>query len=314
MQRQQVLDNLAMFACDANALAWHLKITGGVVQLADQGQGFIGANLGGPGVVAPNVGLQRNVLGQWNVDPTIESDELQLLQIAYRKAVDPLDADGSNKRTAYGEICELANDYHIALARHVALDILDTMQQSAGGAQFERLELLRGELIGLYDEIDELSLKVDPYNPDKFAAGGGEVHNKVDFLKEQVIRLLYEVRQSSVEQVRAYHRPGRNVGLVEQVEDKIEALVKLFEEHNDGAPNPFAMPWLCQGGKGDVPACACLVGKYRGCGCECYVWITPENMQQFSDFVLIVLALAPPTSQETSPFPAGFGAANNPNF
>src|SRR5690348_14753065 len=48
LQYQQVLDNLAMFACSPDSLAWHVRVNGGLVQIADQGQGFIGANLGGP--------------------------------------------------------------------------------------------------------------------------------------------------------------------------------------------------------------------------------------------------------------------------
>ena len=36
VQYQQVLDNLAMFACNPNSLAWHVKVTGGLVQVADQ--------------------------------------------------------------------------------------------------------------------------------------------------------------------------------------------------------------------------------------------------------------------------------------
>ena len=63
-----------------------------------------------------------------------------------------------------------------------------------------------------------------------------------------------------------------------------------------------------------MPPCAFLVGEYHGCGQECYAWILPEHMKEFRDFVLIVLALAPSTSQDAASSPTGLGAANSPNF
>jgi hypothetical protein len=317
VQFQQVLDNLAMFACNPDALAWHIRINGGVVQVADQGSGFIGANLGGPGYVAPNLGLQTNILHQWNVDPVVEADDLEVLQLAYRKAIDPFDGDGSIKRTAYDKICELSSGYHIALTRGVATDMIDTMKQGASEHRLERLDRIKGDLEGLYNEIDEISERPQKYEPGSFAGGGaGGPPSKLEFLKEEVIRLTGEVGDDAVEPVGAYYRPGRNVGLIEQAQDKIEALLKLVEVHEDGQVNPYSMPWLascCD--KKAVPRCACLVGRYRGCGQECYLWVEPGNAKTFRDFVLIVLSLAPPDAQEMAlPTPSGVGAANSPNF
>jgi len=314
IQYQQVLDNLAMFACNPESLAWHIRINGGVVQVADQGSGFLGGNLGGPGVFAPNFGLQRNVLNQWNVDPVIESDDLELLQLAYRKAIDPGDADGSIKREIYQKICEQCASFHIALAKPLALDIFETTKLHASPSELPRLEKLQNQLEKLYVEIDELSEAAQSYDPETRFARGVEVPTKLEFLKEEAVRLLTEMCHGPVEPVRAYRRPGRNVGLIEQAQGKIEALVTLIEESDDGQPNPFSMPWISQGCRGDIPPCACMVGHYCGCGDECYVWIRPEHMKQFRDFILIVLSLAPPASQDAISTPAGIGAANSPNF
>ncbi len=107
IQYQQVLDNLALFACDPNAMAWHVKVTGGVVQVADQGgAAVVPSNVRVP-LLAPNLAFTRNVLGQWNVDTVIESDDLELLQIAYQKAVNPADEGGEIKKHAFEKICEL---------------------------------------------------------------------------------------------------------------------------------------------------------------------------------------------------------------
>lgn len=314
MQYDQVLSNLATFSCNPNSLAWHVRLNGGVVQVADQEQGFIGANLGGPGNVAPNVGAQTNVLHQWNVDPVIESDDLELLQLAYRKAINPRDPDGSLKREAYDKIGELSAGYHIALTRDVAFEMVETMKQGADAKGLAKLERIKTELEELYSEIEEVSETAQTYDHEKDVLGTSHHPSKLDFLKEEVIRLTHEAGDDTVEPIGAYYHPGRNVGLVDQAQAKIEALIKLFEDSENGQPNPFAEPWLCCGSKRNVPKCACLVGHYCGCGCDCYVWIPPENSKAFRDFVLIILSLAPPDAQETVPTPSGVGAANSPNF
>ena len=314
IQYKQVLDNLAAFSCNPDGLAWHVKVTGGVVQVADQGSGFLGANLGGPGALTPNLGLQRNVLNQWNLDPVIEADDLELLEIAYRKALNPLDPDGSIKSDAYEKICDLANGFHITLTHEVANELLETMKQGAMGDKLARLERVHAELEKLYVEIDELSLTPQAFDQQKFLATGGELPSKSDFLKEEVIRLMHEVCHGSTEAIRAFHRPGRNAGLVEQAQDRIEALIKLIDDPKEGETNPFSVPWVCQGCKNEVPPCACLVGRYRGCYGECYVWVDAEHAAQFRDFVLIILALAPPDAQDAVTTPSGLGAANSPNF
>ncbi|MBX9626079.1 MAG: hypothetical protein K2X82_19940 [Gemmataceae bacterium] len=95
LQHQQVLDNLAAIACNPEALPWHVKLKGGLVQVADQGSGTFGAEFGailesGNGSkFIPGVSGQRGVVNQWDVDPTSEPEELELLRLAYRKATDP---------------------------------------------------------------------------------------------------------------------------------------------------------------------------------------------------------------------------------
>lgn len=95
LQYQQVLDNVAMFACNPEAMPWHVKIKGGTVQIADQGSGAFGAEIftgvgADPTKLIPGVGAQRGILNQWDVDPAVETDDLELLRLAYRKAIKPL--------------------------------------------------------------------------------------------------------------------------------------------------------------------------------------------------------------------------------
>ena len=42
--------------------------------------------------------------------------------------------------------------------------------------------------------------------------GGAEIPSRLDFLKEEVIRLTSEVCHGAVEPVRAYRRPGATPG------------------------------------------------------------------------------------------------------
>ena len=143
IQYQQVLDNLAMFACEPNALAWHVKVTGGVVQVADQGNaGIVPSQVNRP-LLAPNLGLTRNVLGQWNVDPVVESDDLELLQLAYQKALDPADLDRKIKKEVFEKICELTATYHIVLSKPVADEMIETLKQDAPPKEAAKLDEIK---------------------------------------------------------------------------------------------------------------------------------------------------------------------------
>lgn len=117
LQYQQVLDNLAMLACTPDTMPWHLKLNGGLVQIADQGNAGFEANLasgisdGVKNIFSPSAGAQRGVVGQWDLDPAVEADELALLAIAYRKATCPGDPELLGKIDK--AICDLCVKYDI---------------------------------------------------------------------------------------------------------------------------------------------------------------------------------------------------------
>lgn len=117
LQYRQVLDNLAMFACNRDALAWHIKVTGGTIQMTDSGSAGFAATIASnisdsvKNLFFPSVAGQRTALQQWNVDPTIESDELRSLQLAYQKAIDP--ADPTIQGGVLRRICDIALKFGI---------------------------------------------------------------------------------------------------------------------------------------------------------------------------------------------------------
>jgi len=316
LQYQQVLDNLAMFACNPDSMAWHVKVNGGVVQVADQGMGIIGANAGGPQQFAPSLGLQRNVLHQWNVDPVIDSNDLELLHIAYRKAVNPEDIEGTIRRDAFEQICELSTGYHIALTREVAMKMVDALHVNATPQRQQKLDDARVALDKLYDRMDEIACRGAVYNPEKLCHNGCQIPSELEFVQEEIIKLCSSICESPYVPIHSLLRQRRNPGLVDQAEDRISALLSLVDEPDDGEPpNLFSIPWINVGcNKKQIPVCACYVGRHTQCGQTCYVWVMPEQAKALRDFTLIILSLAPPDAQDAAPQTNGLGAANSPGF
>lgn len=310
LQRQQVLDNLAQFACDPNSLAWHMKITGGLVQVSDQGSasllpGQIGAE------VVPSVAAGRAVLEQWNVDAVIESGDLELLQLAYQKAVNPADPDRSIKRQVYEQVCDLSAEYHLLLSREVAGEMLQTLKIGASSERLEKLEHIDTRMGQLYQRIDELLERVDPDRSSKGEATALQL--ELSSARREVVKLTASVANDPFVPGYSLEKPQRGAAVLEQAEDKIKSLVSLVTDLGD-EPNPYSMNWLNCGCKRDVPKCVCYVGRYKGCQGECYVWVEPEYAKTFRDFTLLILSLVPPDAQEFALPKLGVGAAFSPSI
>ncbi len=314
LQYQQVLDNLAMFACDPNSLAWHVKVTGGLVQVADQGgAGLLPSGAGNP-LIAPNVTVARNVLGQWNVDAVIESDDLELLQLAYQKAVDPLDADRQIKKQVFEKIGELSATFHIVLSKEAVDEMVETFKLGASAEHAARLKHVGQELDALYARVQELVEQCPNPAVDPDSAGGSPQDiARLTAAKKEIIKLTGSLCEQPFVVGYSLDKSPRSPALVEQAEDKIRGLFELVTDKGE-EPNPFSMPWVCSGCKKDVPPCACYVGHYRGCTGDCYVWVMPEHVKTLRSFTLTILSLAPPDVQDIALPRLGIGAANSPNF
>ncbi len=96
LQYQQILNNLAMLSVNPDAIPSHVKLTGGSIQVTDLGAGGVngswGATMGSiQNLYTPNLNAQRTRLGQWNVEPVIDSGELETLQLVYKKQLCPDD-------------------------------------------------------------------------------------------------------------------------------------------------------------------------------------------------------------------------------
>jgi len=342
LQYQQVLDNLAMFACNPDAMAWHLKLNSGTVQVTDQVSGAFLASL--PSAVSdsvkylfqPSAAAQRGLVGQWNVIPTVDPDDLQALQLAYQKAIYPLDEEGKIRDAIYDQICEMTVKYDILLD-HETIDKLiehmkrkkdaSTQQYSETEEEFNarkwdlkrKFHELQKELDEQFDRIAEIS-KVTQKNLEKATTREQryEAQSKAQAQKTEVMQYRVGVEDQIVKLIREicdlpyiprYPATGRgehNPAVIGQIQDKIKALVDLAEEPK------FAIPWVCVGKKKNVPKCACYVGHYCNCGCDCYVWVMPEHRANLRDFTLTVLNLAPLETSEMPGFFPGGGVIFSP--
>ena len=86
LQYQQVLDNLAQFATNPSALPWHVNLREGTTQITDSISGGAALDIGPPVTWFPQLLGSRTAVAQWGMSPVIDSTELRLLRIAYRRA------------------------------------------------------------------------------------------------------------------------------------------------------------------------------------------------------------------------------------
>jgi hypothetical protein len=86
LQYEQVLGNLALFATNPAALPWHVNVREGTTQITDSASAGALVDLGPPAVTQPQIFGSRTAVAQWGMSPVIDTLELRLLRIAYRRA------------------------------------------------------------------------------------------------------------------------------------------------------------------------------------------------------------------------------------
>jgi len=86
LQYQQVLNNLALFSANPSALPWHINIHEGTTQITDSASVGAAVELGPPSDTLPQLFGTRTAVVQWGGSPVIDTVELKLLRMAYRRA------------------------------------------------------------------------------------------------------------------------------------------------------------------------------------------------------------------------------------
>ena len=331
LQFHQVLDNLAMFACNPDALAWHLKLAGGTIQVTDQGTGSLLQTFtrDKPAVFTPTFSAQRGVVNQWSGVPTIDANSLSLLQLAYQKALNPLDEDGTLGEALFMRICEIAVQCNIVLTRDTlnkAIDINSTLDEVRKAQLKRKNEDLHEQLDRAFEHVARLNRPITDAQIDNYAMRlankitedtRGESRARLQiqqeqqrvalqqarvFVEDEIVRLTRDIcRLPFIPRYPISGRTEHNPQDIEVAQDQIRALLELAESPK------FATPWVSVGkSRSDLPARCGYVGYYRkGLG-GCYVGVTTENLGTLRDFTLIVLTMAPIPTQESPPgFPAG---------
>lgn len=132
LQYQQVLDNLALFAVNPDALPWHVNLREGTSQVTDSASLGAAVDLGPPTDTLPQIFGTRTAVAQWGGSPVIDTLELRLLRVAYRRAF------GSEEMPSPELMDELAHELKSQIA--VNTDLRDESELF-----FEELAAQRGK-------------------------------------------------------------------------------------------------------------------------------------------------------------------------
>lgn len=307
LQYQQVLDNIAMFACNSETMPWHLNLQTASVQVTDQAiSGAAGARptSAAPARLAfawsflPAFSGQRGVVNQWGGVPTIDSEPLQLLQLAYRKAIDP--SDPTLRSEIYQKIAELAVNYNLVLEKKTLDDAIDAihnpeLDEAKKWKLKQKNEEFHERLDKVFKEFAKLSQPPTEIQVDNYAQrlsnklteeSRGEARAKLQALQAQQSQQLQATRVTIEDQIvrltrdlaglpyiPRYPATGRaehNSQTIAQAQRKVVSLLKL-------ASDEFAQPWVSTehghtgAGEGDgdcVPPSAHFGKPYVGTECN----------------------------------------------
>jgi hypothetical protein len=327
LQYRQVLDNIAMFSCNPNTLPWHLNLQTASVQVSDQGTGtflesIIGIRSPYSLTLTPSLNAQRGVLNQWGGVPTIDSEPLDLLVLAYQKALDPQDQDGQLRKKIFGKIGEVAVHYNLVLTK----ETLDKAIVSSGLEESKQWQLknknedLHDQLDKVFAQVAQLSRPITDVQVDNYAQrlgnkvteeSRGEARAKLQAqqaqqsaqvqstrigVEDQIVRMTRDL--CSLAYIPRYPATGRgehNSQTIAQAQRKITSLLKLAESPQ------FQEPWVYQAcNRLDLAKCGDYVGHHDKHGCHRSVYVPPAQLGTLRDFTLIVLDLSPIEIQDTS--------------
>jgi hypothetical protein len=318
LQYQVVLDNLAMFAADPNALPWHVALKTGAAQVTDTGTAGFLLDIDGGVATHPNIFGSRSVVEQWGTIPATDGTTLRLLRMAYQ--------------SAFGELrilnVDQANDLAHELSRQIGTtaDISidsDTLRQltnlyspprtsgpdsrkeelqdggtkpaggdSAAARETEKPELPvardadsvapgRAPLAAERDEGFE-SLPLGAFDA-VFRDRSEMVAKAYTIAAEKISDTLDEdILRFRSDEKRYLFRPNTDAatGLTKETVRQVNEIQNTLLSVPSG--------WFQSGSKRDVPRNACYVGHYG----KCWGWVCPEGRAGLSEFTLCILDLA----------------------
>ena len=336
-QYEQVLNNLAMFCIDPNALPSLVSLKSGSTQIGDTGQvGFLGvAGLDTKFGASPTVSGSRSIVDQWGTAPVTDDNVLKVLRMAYQTATghprwlseDEANDIGHDLSQQVGTNADISTDPETlrTLASVVSVpqasQNLYREQAPPGGPRYGSLtDFLAGTLGELNDKLmntlDETFLKYkDSTKPFSEFVIIGTKSDTTELTPEAKKRI------EAMQQELATIAPGIKIAILNQAKDKVstglakETARRINDIQAELSKIATGLPpgWFHCGRKHDVPKDACYVGHYKSCDRECYVWVCPDGLHALANFTLSVLKLST-TFQETQILTIPMGIQYSPAF
>ncbi len=280
LQHKLVLDNLAAFTCNPNAIPFQAKLVNGTTQVADSAN----ASVSYLTEIAATLGISRSFVDQWGLIPVTDETTLRLLRIAYRRA---LGFDEDLYTDDFANILAHRLKAQIVTAPDVGVE--NTIIFGRGPALPQLLDRAgwRGDTRAGFPANDPAVERWQKDTTDLIASNSDRIIQFGERLTADNLHVTPVYADGAP--MRALQ--GENSIRVKiatpyaaEIRRQIFALNNYLLEIHDG--------WFDQGCKKNVPRCVCYVGHRKDCDCNTYVWVYPESRRAFEDFTLRTLRLA----------------------
>jgi hypothetical protein len=151
LQYQQVLNNLAMAYCDPYVLPSLIAIKSGTTQTADTGTGGFLPIAEPNAVIAPTLTGSRTIVEQWSTTPITDDTTLDLLNMAYRRALgfDELMDKRKANDLAHALIGQIPTTADSSLEGEVLAQILKAHIQDAGLSPVQLTPKVMGDKLAM---------------------------------------------------------------------------------------------------------------------------------------------------------------------
>lgn len=264
LQYQMVLNNLAMFCSDQDAVPWHIALSGGTSQIADTGSLSVLFDLNGGTVTHPNPLASRSIVEQWSTVPVTDDTNLKLLQKAYQGAI-------------WGQPSILneddANDLGHALSLQIGTNSDMSIVVEALRSQGEALKTLQMQMrLSDQSKAKKIFELID--------------ERKTDLSKMATTLLEKFLVDDGKGKFKLINKDKKCVN-----EDEASGLAReTLRQVNSIQETLIGIPsgWFTCGTRKEVPRDACYVGHYG----DCYVWVCAEGRAGLSKMTLAVLQLS----------------------
>ena len=287
LQHHIVLNNLAAFTCNPDAIPFQANFTSGTTQVADSGSAVVEYLTR----VSVSLGLSRSAVDQWSMAPVTDEITLRLLRIAYRRGL-------GFEEDLYTE--DLANRVahrlkgQIAVAPDVAVQNAILFTRGPGLAQLLDRPGWSGDTRLGFVATDEAVVRWQKDTTDIISSNSDRIIQVGERLTPHTLSVTPLLVNGMPHTPPGERKPRVLVATpyATELRRQVLALNDYLLEIGPG--------WLNSGQhKKEIPPCVCYIGHHKECECNCFVWVEPEAHDAFEDFTLRTLRLISLVRQET---------------